>query len=43
MKKLKAAAAIISLSVCATAFTGCDKSVKPGEVAGYDEGEQNTR
>lgn len=40
MKKLKAAAAIISLSVCATAFTGCDKSVKPGEVAGYDEGEQ---
>ena len=38
MKKVICLAA--ALAVAAAALTGCSRSVKPGEVAGFDEGEQ---
>lgn len=40
MKKLPLFLTALSVLVGAVSFTGCSKTVKPGDVQGYDEGEQ---
>ncbi|MDD7185201.1 MAG: sugar ABC transporter substrate-binding protein [Oscillospiraceae bacterium] len=40
MKKLPLFMTALSVLVSTVSFTGCSKSVKPGDVQGYDEGEQ---
>lgn len=40
MKKLPLFMTALSVLVSTVAFTGCGKTVKPGDVQGYDEGEQ---
>ena len=40
MKKLPLFLTALSVLVSAVSFTGCSKTVQPGDVQGYDEGEQ---
>ena len=40
MKKLPLFLTALSILASAVPLTGCSKTVKPGDVKGYDEGEQ---
>lgn len=40
MKKLPIFLTALSILTSTVSLTGCSKTVKPGDVQGYDEGEQ---